>query len=184
MKIIGGRWKGRNFYMPSGIRPTQNLLRKSLFDILGQEMDGISFLDVFAGSGAIGLEALSRGASHVTFVEAEAKNYEVIQHNLELFYPQGQPDANVIESDAFVAIKHLAASHKKFDVVFLDPPYGVNLAKKALNLFLAYDILHPTSTLVIEHNRREALPKELGRFLLYKEKTYGASVLSFYQIAP
>jgi 16S rRNA (guanine(966)-N(2))-methyltransferase RsmD len=183
MKIIGGQFKGRNFYMPHGIRPTQNLLRKSLFDILGQDMEGISLLDLFAGSGAIGFEALSRGALHVTFVEGDAKNYGVLEQNLELMYPQGQSVTHLVQSDVFASVKYLASSSKKFDVVFIDPPYGANLAKKALNLLSAYDILHPTSTVVIEHNRREALPKELGRFLLYKEKTCGASVLSFYQIA-
>jgi len=69
MKIIGGIYKGRNFYMPAGIRPTQTIARKALFDILGQDMEGVTFVDLFAGSGAIGLEAISCGAEKVIFVE-------------------------------------------------------------------------------------------------------------------
>src|SRR3989338_8645565 len=84
MKIIAGQFKGRNFFMPEGIRPTQNLTRKALFDLLGHDLTGLTFLDLFAGSGGVGLEALSRGAQKVTFVEKDENNSQLIRENLDL----------------------------------------------------------------------------------------------------
>ncbi|MBN1869733.1 MAG: RsmD family RNA methyltransferase, partial [Candidatus Omnitrophica bacterium] len=136
MKIIGGQYKGRNFYMPAGIRPTQNIARKALFDLLGQNLEGITLLDLFAGSGAVGIETISRRATKAVIVEKDPKCVDVISENIGLLSigpnEPGNLPYEVIQMDAFAAIKMFAHQGRKFDVVFMDPPYGQGLAKKAL----------------------------------------------------
>ena len=186
MKIIAGQFKGKNFYRPQDIRPTQNVGRKALFDILGGDLEGLSVLDLFAGSGAVGLEALSRGAEKVVFVEKDPKCFQVIEKNIELL--SVQPNAKrhwpfeLNQADAFAAIKSYAAEKRRFDVIFVDPPYARGLAKKALKTLEAYDILQPNCTLIIEHEKREILPAALGRIILFREKKYGTSVMGFYRV--
>jgi 16S rRNA (guanine(966)-N(2))-methyltransferase RsmD len=169
MKIIAGKFKGRNFYMPADIRPTPNIIRKALFDLLGQDLKGVEFLDLFAGSGAVGLEAFSRGARRVTFVEKVSKIAELIQENLRLLDTVSsaprQSFYEVLNMDAFAAIKLLARQEKKFDIVFSDPPY---------------DIFNPHCTVIIQHEKREILPEIEGRFLLLGRRKYGGSILSMY----
>lgn len=185
MKIIGGYLKNRNFYMPADIRPTQNVVRKAVFDILGQDMSGLSLIDIFAGSGAVGFEALSRGAAKVTLVERNPKSLEVIRENRRIFEPilKDHPDQtlDVIEADAFAAIKELSRRGRTFDIVFVDPPYGAGLAKKSLKTLGAYDIFAPASWLVIQCEDDETLPAETGRFSVYKKKTYGRTQVGIYR---
>jgi len=188
MKIIAGKFKGQNFFMPSGIRPTQNIAREAIFNIVGQDLKGICFLDLFAGSGAIGLEALSRGAKSVTFVEKEPKCSEVIGENLHrlkgLKKAIATGDNDLLALDSFAAIKVLARQNRKFHVVFADPPYGRGLAKKALKTLDGYDILHRNCTVIIQHDKKEILPKSQGRILHLEQRKYGATILDLYQFAP
>ena len=185
MKIISGEKKNRNFYMPFGIRPTQNLTRKAIFDLIGHDLSGWKVLDLFAGSGAVGLEALSQGASRVAFVEFNAKCFAVIEENVELlgFKEQGMPSPRIelINADAFMAVKQLARSGQKFDLVFLDPPYGLGLIKKMLKTLSSYDIFNPNSFLIIEHGKHENLPESEGRFSLITHRKYGTSFVAVYQ---
>src|SRR3989338_4091486 len=132
MKILGGFLRGRNFYMPEGIRPTQDRTRKAIFDIVGQDLQGLDFLDLFAGSGAVGLEALSRGARRVVFVEKEMRYADVISKNITTLniesYKNGVYCSDVIGTDVFFAMKQLNKKKERFDIIFLDPPYGMELA--------------------------------------------------------
>lgn len=171
--------------MPAGIRPTQGIARKALFDILGQDMTGIVLLDLFAGSGAIGLEAISLGAEKVTFVEKDPKCAEVISENINLLPIEKNDDGglafDIVQTDAFAAIKLFSRQDKKFDVVFIDPPYGRGLAKKALKTLEAYDILQPNCVVVLQHEKKEILPKKQGRFLIFGKKKYGSTTFSIYK---
>jgi len=186
MKIIGGKYKGRNFYMPAEIRPTQHVVRKALFDILGQDMEGIEFLELFAGSGAVGIEALSRGAANVVFVEKDSKCVEVIEGNMGVLGigedENGQLLYQVIQGDGMATLKFLARQKRVFDIIFIDPPYRRGLAKKALKTLEAYDIVRPNCIVAIQHEKKETLPETQGRFLLFRQKKYGASMLSLYRI--
>ena len=186
MKIIGGQFKGRNIYMPLGVRSTQDLVRKAFFDIIGQDLEGLTFLDLFAGSGAIGLEAISRNAKRVFFVEGDARCAAVIQENLSTIGIASRDNFGlshfVMNKDAFVAIKDLSRRAEKFDIIFADPPFGVDLAKKTLKTLEGYDIVHPTSLVIIQHDKKESLPDMPGRFLRVKEKKYGKSILTLFKI--
>jgi 16S rRNA (guanine966-N2)-methyltransferase len=187
MKIISGQYKGRHFYMHASMRPTQDVARKALLDFLGHDMSDIAFLDLFAGSGAVGLEALSCGAKTVVAVEKESTVFNVLRDNLDLLHiptaAQSGQRFEALAMDAFAAIKMLSEKGRKFDIVFADPPYEKDLGKKILKTVEAYDILQPTSIVVIQHQKSEHLPERLGRFLLFRSKKFGASVFDYYQIA-
>ena len=183
MKILGGQFKGRNFYMPAEISPTQNLVRKAVFDILG-DISGLDFLELFAGSGAVGLEAFSRGARTVTVVERDISCVDVINENLKLLGISSSVSPGpfvILPADVFVAIKQLAFKKKKYDVVFIDPPFEKGLGKKALKALGACDILRPNCFLLIQGGKNEILPLSEGRFQLVRKKEYGASHLSVYE---
>src|SRR5271170_1128024 len=145
MKILGGKYKGRNFYMPAGIRPTQNVLRAAIFDLLGHDFTGLTMLELFAGSGSVSLEAISRGADEVVMVEHNDLNAKTIRENCELLDIQLGGEISLIHADAFKTVKSLSEEAKRFDIVFFDPPYAQKLAKKTLKLLTLRDILHPQS---------------------------------------
>lgn len=186
MKIIAGTFKNRNFYMPADIRPTQNVVRGAVFDMLGPDIKNSSFLDVFSGSGAVGLEALSRGAQSVLCIEREAKNSAIIKENVGILKGAGKHDPTGIfevwHKDAFASIKKLAAEKRTFDIVFIDPPYSRELAKKALKTLEGYDILHSKSRLIFQHEVSEILPEVAGRIHCLRKRQYGATCLSIYKI--
>ena len=207
MKILLGALKGRNFYMPHGIRPTPNIIRKAIFDILGQDVKGLSILELYAGSGAMGFEAISLGAKKVTFVESDPAVIQVIEDNcrqLGLEEELGIRRYEVVHADAFFAVKQWSKTDRRFDLLFADPPYGDEpprlspeseigwrkraslasggeLAKKTLKHLTAHDILQPACLLIIQHQKRESLPETSGRFSLIKQRIYGSSYLSVYE---
>jgi 16S rRNA (guanine(966)-N(2))-methyltransferase RsmD len=177
MRIISGKFKGKEISLAKGMRPTQDKVRKALFDILG-DIEGLSFLELFAGSGAIGFEAASRGVRDLTLVEyscdcllAIKKNIEALKLNACNLYPQ----------EAREAITKLHKDERKFDIIFLDPPYYLGLSKKTLQILEAYDILAPNGFIVVQHFKKDNLPDALGDLRLFKQAKYGDTVLSFYR---
>lgn len=184
MKIINGLYSGRNIFMPAGIRPTQNVFKKAVFDILGQDLSGLCFLELFAGSGAVGFEALSCGASEVYFVEHNPKCKAVIDENMLLLKPAERGlKAYVIQQDAYAAVKQFKREGKVFDIIFFDPPYGLKLAKKALKTLMTHDILAPRSFLIAQYDMKERMPEvdEHMGLTLVKDKIYSSSRLTIYQ---
>lgn len=177
MRIISGKYKGRIIKGPLGIRPTQDKVRKALFDILG-DIQGLSFLELFAGTGAVGLEALSQGAKEVMFVEKERRCAKIIKDNLSLL---GYLGYSVIALDVFEALKQLGKRGEKFDIIFLDPPYYKDLTKKTLQILSACDILTEPGFIVAQHFKKDNLPDALGDLTLFRQARYGDTVLSFYR---
>lgn len=177
MRITTGKYKGRDVKAPVGIRPTQNLVRKALFDILGG-VEGLSFLELFAGSGAVGFEALSRGAKDLTLVESSHSCLQAINKTLEVLKPES---CALCPQEADRAIQGFYLKKQKFDVIFLDPPYYQDLAKKTLQTLEAYDILSPNGLIVLQHFKRENLPDDLGVLSLFRQSKYGDTLLSFYE---
>jgi len=180
MKILGGKYKGRNFYMPAGIRPTQNILRAAIFDLLGHDLTGLSFLELFAGSGAVSLEAISRGADKVVMIEHNDLNAKTIRENCELLAIELGGQFSLIHAEAFTTIKRLSEAHEPFDIVFFDPPYGQKLAKKTLKLLGERDILHAQSLVMVQAEVSEKLeiPENLK---VLTHRRYGSSHLTVLQ---
>ena len=162
--------------MPAGIRPTQNVLRAAIFDLLGHDLSGLSFLELFAGSGAVGLEAISRGADEVVMVEHNDLNAKTIRENGELLGIDFGGNFSLIHADVFTSVKRLSEEQRQFDIVFFDPPYGRNLAKKTLKLLISRDILHPQSFVLVqlEASEKFEIPEN---FTVLTQKRYGSSYL-------
>jgi 16S rRNA (guanine966-N2)-methyltransferase len=177
MRIISGKYKGRTIKMPQGIRPTQNKVRKAVFDILGN-IEGIAFLELFAGSGAVGLEAASAGAAKVVFVEQNSTCLKAIEENLTKLQVAGY---DLLAFDVPAAIKILAGTKAEFDIIFLDPPYHESVSKKTLQMLDSYDILAPCGYIVVQHFKKDALPGSLGVLTLFRQERYGDTVLSLYK---
>lgn len=177
MRITSGKYKGIIIQMPKGIRPTQGLVRKALFDILG-DIEGLSFLELFAGSGAVGFEAVSRGVEDLTLVEYNRSCLMAIRKNIESLKPKA---CDLYPKEAGDAIEALRKNKRKFDIIFLDPPYHKEMSKKILQMLGAYDILAPNGFVVVQHFKKEQLPKESGKLTLIKESRYGDTLLSFYK---
>jgi len=177
MRIITGTYKGRVIKMPKGIRPTPNRVRKAVFDILG-DIEGLSFLELFAGSGAVGLEALSQGARDVTLVESNSNCVSTIRENIGHL---AVSDCELIAMDVEKALEIFKRGKIKFEIIFLDPPYYLGMAKKTLQSIYACDILAPTGFVIVQHFKRDELPPEEGDLSLFKRSVYGDTLLSFYK---
>lgn len=177
IRITSGIYKGRRLTMPAGIRPTRELVRKAVFDILG-DVAGLSFLELFAGSGAVGLEALSRGAGEVAFVESDRRCVAAIKKNLALL---GVTECGLYTKEAEQTIGFLHKAGRRFDIIFLDPPYHLELPKKTLQTLGAYDILAPAGLIIAQHFKKDEVPREAGSLAVFKQSKYGDTFLSFYR---
>lgn len=177
MRITSGVYKGRVIKMPGRIRPTQEKVRKALFDILG-DIEGISFLELFAGSGAIGFEAASRGVKELSLVEDNPGCILTMKKNIESL---ALKNCTLYAREAQDAIRALHRAKKEFDIIFLDPPYYRDLSKKTLQTLSAYDILAPGGFIITQHFNKENLPDKLGDLSLFRDYSYGDTVLSFYK---
>lgn len=176
LRIIGGEWRGRKLRFPDvpNLRPTPDRVRETIFNWLIPMIHGASCLDLFAGSGALGLEALSRGASFTTFVDSNKKATQAIQSHLDLL--NANDKANVFQIDG---VKFL--SHKKFlnreaqayDLVFLDPPYQLDLMQKVVPLLEDNGWLADNAMLYLEIEKRQSLPEIPANWQPLKEKTAG-----------
>jgi 16S rRNA (guanine966-N2)-methyltransferase len=138
-------------------------------------------LELYAGSGAMGLEALSQGAATVTFVEKARKSIEMIEDNLKILGVQAQERAKIIHHEADRAIPILAGAKQSFDLVFLDPPYYQDLAEKTLQMLGAYDIVNHSGYVVVQHFKKDRLSRQSGPLTQFKQTKYGDTVLSFYE---
>lgn len=161
MRIIGGRYKGYEIKMPKGIRPTSGLVKESIFNIIGNSILGAKVLDLFCGSGAIGLEALSRGAQSATFVE---KNKRVVRVLIKNIKKLGCSNVDVISMDAM-----RLSLDSTYDIIFADPPYDMGYLERLIRKFNKSGKI-----LVIEHSIRERL--DVG-----ETRRYGDTLVTFIQ---
>jgi 16S rRNA (guanine(966)-N(2))-methyltransferase RsmD len=178
MRIVAGTWRGRTLKSPNwdGLRPTSDRLRETLFNILGPSIEGLRVLDGYAGTGAIGLEALSRGAAHVTFVEQDPRAVKLIETNLAAL-GGGPSKPVIIRAGLSETAARLAG--EAFDVIILDPPYAHTAATDALAAVAG--LASPGTRIVVEHAARHAPPDAHGPLRRTRTVTAGDSALSFYE---
>jgi 16S rRNA (guanine(966)-N(2))-methyltransferase RsmD len=182
MRIIAGSLKGRRLAPVRGlIRPTGAKVREAIFNILGEAVLEAKVLDLFAGTGALGIEALSRGAKEAVFVEDHSEALKVLRRNLEHLDLLGR--TRVLPVPVLSALKKLAVQGENFDLAFLDPPYGGEKAVAALNALAAAAIMAPAAWVVAEHSRRDHLPEAAGRLERRELRRYGDTQVAFYQAA-
>ena len=179
MRIISGTSKGRKLITPRrySLRPTSDRVKESLFNILGSEVEGKVVLDLFAGTGNLGIEALSRGAERVIFVEKGRQALQIIQTNLNQFGLAERSE--ILPKDVNRAIGILKQREECFDLILMDPPYEKGLIQRTLMKLNTHPIYHEESILVIEHNRREPLPHILDEWNLIRQQKIGDTLLSF-----
>ena len=181
-RITGGQFKGLTLTIPTQIRATEAKVRQALFNILGPSIEGARVLDGFAGSGAIGFEALSRGAAFVAFVESDTEGVLCIRENLTRLDAELPRSAwRLVHMDIERGLRQLAEAEAPFDLIIFDPPYRTDDGKKALNTVVECAILAPAGLAVVEHDQRAVLPASVGPLRQWKRHRYGDTVLSFYQ---
>jgi len=181
MRIIAGKFKGRRLNMFKGtrIRPTSDRVREALFSILGDTVRGSRVLDLFAGSGALGLEALSRGAEKVVFVEKDRDAREIIRDNITDLAMEAF--CEVIPGDYRNILKRLGNKHDSFDLILADPPYQDTeggAAENILSLIGEFDTLRKNGLVVIEHSRRIKINIPDSSWKIFQIKRYGRSCLT------
>lgn len=181
MRIIAGQYKGRGIDFPKYIRPTQDKVRGAVFNCLSGVVEGASVLDLFAGSGAFGLEALSRGAAGACFIDHDKKCTYMIHRNLENLGIAGA-DVEVFTQNVEKSLKVLTRRARLFDLVFLDPPYHKELAKKALKTIMGSGILHPRSFVIVESSKKDELSLPVEGLALLKELVYGNIKISIFSV--
>ena len=171
MRIITGTAKGCRLKAPKGMstRPTSDRIKESLFSILGSLVLDASVLDLFAGTGGLGLEALSRGASHAVFVDASTA--DIIRENAEHARLLG--NSEIVHREAISFLGHLAGGERRFDLIFCDPPYHKGLWEKALVMVDRGDLLLPGGVLVVEHGGDERRLPDLRALECVREVSYG-----------
>ena len=168
LRIAGGSRRSRIITCPDkGVRPTTNRVKEAIFSALGVDFEGLSVLDIFAGSGNLGIEALSRGAASATFVELNRKNAATISGNLNALELAQQ--SKVVISPAKDFIKNCRES---YDLIFMDPPYDKALASETAPL--AYNLLKIDGILIVEHSPNEAVDMEA-----WKSRSYGDTVITY-----
>ena len=179
MRIIAGALKGRVLAPVKGrTRPTAARVREAIFNILGPVVLEARVLDLFAGTGALGIEALSRGASRAVFVEDHPEALRGLWRNLESLGLMGR--SKVLPLPVAVALRKLAAVGEGFDLVFLDPPYGGGVAPATLEALAASGLLRPQARVVAEHSRRETLPEAVGALEQQTLRRYSDTQVAIY----
>ena len=188
MRITGGTARGRKLYTPgrerTGIRPTGDRVREALFNILGGSVLQARVLDLFCGTGSVGLEALSRGAVLSVFVDYSQPALEMVRRSLLRIFPD-RPAAvirlDLSKKNGISALRAHRLCQEPFDLVFLDPPYEKKLAQMALTVVDKTGLVRPGGTMVAEERWKTPLPDQVGRLTLRQHRRYGETALWFYR---
>ncbi len=188
MRVTGGIIKGHKLQGPGKdkhlIRPTSDLVRESIFNILGDKVKDAMVLELFAGCGAFSIDALSRGAAQVCMVDNNRKALQIIAANLNKCF--NQPPARIFQLDltnnnCLSKLKNFLKVENYFNLIFSDPPYGKNLAEKSLKLIAESNLMADDGLVILEEEAKEVLPEEEGCLLLIDKRKYGKTCLWFYQ---
>jgi 16S rRNA (guanine966-N2)-methyltransferase len=177
MRVSGGIGRGQRLKVPSGprVRPTSDKVKQALFNILGDRVADAAFLDLYAGAGGIGIEALSRGVRSVVFVDSSRESVAAVKHNLEQTGFSERAQIVLSRAEAF-----LKKSSGPFDIIFLDPPYAEEM-QPLLELIAGAGVLKQDSIVIAEHFKKQPSPERAGPLVLYREARYGDTVLAFYK---
>jgi 16S rRNA (guanine966-N2)-methyltransferase len=184
MRVIAGKYRSRPLRSLKGskLRPTSDRLRETLFNILGPTVEAVTFVDLYAGTGAVGIEALSRGARHAIFVEQHAPAVALIRRNVESLGMRAE--AEVLQMDAAGAIERLEAKRVHAHIIFLDPPYAADEEyETTLEALGESGIVAPDGRVIVEHLRKRELPERVGDLELIRVVEQGDATLSFYRLA-
>ena len=187
MRVISGTARGTRLadLGDTEIRPTLDRVKESFFNQVGPNLAGLNFLDLFAGTGSMGIEALSRGADKVVFVEHNSQVQSLIFRNLEKCRMTADNQLErweLIKSDALRGLSVLDENGSLFDLVYVDPPFGENLYQSCLSLLSDSEVLKEEAWVIVEHFHKNKLQQSYGRLKAFKDRRMGDSCLSFFKI--
>ena len=179
LRVIGGDLKKKKLRSVSGmaVRPTADRLRESIFNVIAATVSGAMVLDLFAGTGALGIEALSRGAAFAVFIDNYGKSLKVISENIHTCLLHEK--AKLIKWNAAKNLNCLQSFPRAFNTVFIDPPYNQNLIKPVLSHLQESRCLADGATIIIEHSFLETIPRNIPAFMLIDQRRYGKTLVSF-----
>jgi 16S rRNA (guanine966-N2)-methyltransferase len=183
MRVISGSAKGRSLKAVPGTstRPTTDKVKEAIFSMIGPYFDGGQVLDLFAGTGGLGIEALSRGMQKAVFIDIEKKSIDTIQHNLQTAGLKDQ--AEVFRTDAARALKALAKRDQRFELVFLDPPYKMKVIAELISTMDEQKLLEDQAVVVVEHDANDVLLEAIGGFEQQRRAEYGDTAVTIYKRA-
>lgn len=178
MRVIAGKMKGRRLARPGGndVRPTADKVKEAIFSMISDYLEDAVVVDLFAGSGSLGIEALSRGAKFCYFCDNSADSIKLIKENIKICGAEGQSKAVF---DDFK--KALSKVGEKADIIFLDPPYEAGLLEPCVKAIQRLDVLGENGVIVCEHGAKDGLPDDTSGFSKIKEKKYGTVFVSLYK---
>lgn len=182
MRVISGKARGKKLKTPENdnIRPTLDRVKENVFNVIGFSIRNAVVLDLFSGTGAIGIEALSRGAKQVYFVDKDRKSYELTEFNVKS--AKLEENAVILNQDAENALIQFENKDLKFDIIFLDPPYNKGIVQKILQQLEKYNIMQSEGVVIVETDREEETPEKFGKFFKQKEKSYSSTKITFYGV--
>lgn len=182
MRVIAGNRKGMPLKAITGAttRPTTDKVKESLFNILGPFFEGGTVLDLFAGSGGLGIEALSRGMEHGVFIEKDSRAFQNLKENIEKCRFDDMTE--VYRNDATRALKLLIKKNFQADLIFLDPPYAKHSYYDLVTEIIENEVIGRCGTIVCEHERKIDLPEHILQFSKYRQEKYGDTLISFYRL--
>ena len=181
VRVIAGEAKGRTLKAVPGMntRPTTDKVKEAIFSMIGPYFDGGMALDLFAGTGGLGIEAWSRGVEHTVFIDREKISIDIIRQNVQTANMGSA--AEIYRNDAERALKALAKRGQKFRLVFLDPPYKMITMDSLMAQLAANQMLEPEAIIVVEHDAAHRYPEQLEHFDQLKHAKYGDTAVSIYQ---
>lgn len=181
MRVVAGERKGMPLKAIVGntTRPTTDKVKESIFNIIGPFFDGGTALDLFAGSGGLGIESLSRGAERAIFIEKDAKAFQVLQENIKKC--RYEEHTELFRIDAKRAVKALLKRDITFSLVFLDPPYHQKEYYDLVQLLVDNEKIQQNGIILCEHAKEITLPQSFGEFVLKRQETYGGTIISVYR---
>ncbi len=180
MRIITGDFKGRRLEMPENnrIRPTTEKVKEAIFSIIAGNLKDAVCVDLFAGTGNLGLEALSRGAGKCYFADNSRESLDLIKRNIEMC--RAQDWSTIIPGEFEKVLMRLGEKEEKIDIFFLDPPYKKGLYNKCFELINKFNLLAEEGIIIAEHNIHDVMEDEICGFVKIKERTYGSVVITIY----
>ena len=182
MRVIAGSARSVPLITPKGLetRPTSDQIKETLFNMLQGYVEGSNFLDLFAGSGQIGVEALSRGAGRAVVIEQDKEALRIIIENINNLSLENK--CRAYKNDVFRAIEILDRKNEKFDIIFMDPPYKENISAQTIEKISESNILSEEGIIISEHSTYEKLENTIGNFVKYDERDYNKKIISFYRL--
>ena len=182
MRVISGKARGLKLNTPKNddVRPTTDRVKESLFNMINSYIMDSEILDLFAGTGSLGIECLSRGANQCIFVDNSKESINIVKSNIKK--ARVENESIVLNLDFKSAINSLSLKNKQFDVIFMDPPYYKNMFSDALLSVDENELLKEDGIIVVEHDTVDKFPDNMGRLYKSREKKYGNTTITFYKL--